>query len=81
MQWDFGKTEKAGEFQRTGSLDKPPLVLLHALQKLKTNYLRDGVDIKGFLSLMVRNMLRMGETYRYLGTDHDQLAIQGYLRP
>ena len=43
VQWDFGKVGKDGKFQRTGSLDKPPLVLLHALQELKTIDLTDGV--------------------------------------
>lgn len=31
VQWDFGKTEKDGKFRRTGSLDKPPPVLLPVL--------------------------------------------------
>lgn len=63
VQWDFGKTGKGGKFQPTGSLDKPPSVLLSALQELKTFNLTDGVNIKGPLSLMVRNKPRMGQTY------------------
>jgi hypothetical protein len=51
----MGKDRK---FQRTGSLDKPPLVLLHALQELRTFDLTDGVDVEGSLSLMVRNKPR-----------------------
>jgi nucleoside phosphorylase len=78
VQWDFGKTAKGGIFQRTGSLDKPPLVLLHALQALKTFDLTDGINIKRSLSLMVRNKPRMGETYRYQGADHDQLFKATY---
>jgi len=34
VQWDYGKTGKGGEFQRTGSLNKPPRVLLQALKAL-----------------------------------------------
>ena len=78
VQWDFGKTGKGGKFQRTGSLDKPPPVLLHALQELRTFDLTDGVDIVGSLSFMVRNKPRMGQTYRYQGEDHDQLFEATY---
>ncbi|CAI6334754.1 unnamed protein product [Periconia digitata] len=42
VQWDFGKTEKGGEFRRTGALNNPPAVLLTALTKLKTQH-----DIRG----------------------------------
>jgi nucleoside phosphorylase len=78
VQWDFGKMEKDGKFQRTGSLDKPPPVLLHALQKLRTFDITDGVNIEDSLSLMVRNKPRMGKTYRYQGADHDQLFEATY---
>jgi nucleoside phosphorylase len=78
VQWDFGKIGKGGKFQRTGSLDKPPAVLLHALQTLKTFDLTDGVDIGRSFSLMVRNKPRMGEFYRHQGTDHDQLFEATY---
>ena len=78
MQWDFGKTGKGGKFQRTGSLNKPPPLLLHALQELKTFDLTDGVDVEGSLSLMVRNKPRMGKTYCYQGADHDQLFEATY---
>ncbi|KAF4629930.1 hypothetical protein G7Y89_g8218 [Cudoniella acicularis] len=73
VQWDFGKKGKGGRFQRTGSLNKPPLVLLHALQALRTLDLNEGINIKGSLTLMVQNTPRMGDTYRYQGVDHDQL--------
>ena len=78
VQWDFGKTGEGGRFHRTGSLDKPPPVLLHALQELRTFDLTDGVDIEGSLSFMVQNKPRMGQTYRYQGADHDQLFEATY---
>jgi hypothetical protein len=70
--------EKDGKFQRTGSLDKPPPVLLHALQELKTFDITDGVNLEESLSLMVQNKPRMGQTYRYQGADHDQLFEATY---
>jgi nucleoside phosphorylase len=78
VQWDFGKIEKDGKFRRTGSLDKPPPVLLQALQKLKTYDITDGVDLEESLSLMIRNKPRMGRTYIYQGPDHDQLFEATY---
>jgi nucleoside phosphorylase len=78
VQWDFGKTGKGGKFQRTGSLDKPPLVLLHALQELRTFDFTDGINIEESLSFMVQNKPRMGRTYRYQGADHDQLFEATY---
>jgi nucleoside phosphorylase len=79
VQWDFGKTGQGGRFQRTGSLDKPPLVLLHALQELKTSECTDGgIDIQGCLSIMVQNKPRMDQTYRYQDADHDQLFEATY---
>lgn len=78
VQWDFGKTGKSGQFQRTGSLNKPPMVLLHALQALKRLDDTDRVDIEGSLTLMVRNKPQMGGTYQYQGSDHDQLFKASY---
>jgi hypothetical protein len=53
IQWDFGKMGNGGKFQRTGSLDKPPLLLLYALQELRTFNIINGVNLKESLSLMV----------------------------
>lgn len=78
VQWDFGKMGKDGKFQRTGSLDKPPLVLLHALQSLKEREITDGVSLEASISLMIRNKPRMGETYRYRGAENDQLFEAAY---
>jgi hypothetical protein len=52
--------EKDGKFQRTGSLDKPPPVLLYALQGLKTFDITDSVNLEESLSLMVYNKPRIG---------------------
>jgi hypothetical protein len=67
VQWDFGKIEMDGKFRRSGSLDKPPPVLLHALQELQTFDITDGVDLDEPLALMVRNKPRMAENYRHQG--------------
>ena len=78
VQWDFGKIGKDGKFQRTGSLDKPPPVLLHALQELRTFDITDGVNLDESLSLMIRNKPRMGEKYRHQGMENDVLFKADY---
>ena len=78
VQWDYGKTGKGGRFQRNGSQDRPPPVLLHALQELRTIDFMGGVDIKGSLSFMVQDKPQMGYIYRYQGADHDQLFKAAY---
>ena len=72
VQRDFGKTGKGGRFQQTCSLDKPPPVLLNALQELISFDLTDGVDIEESLPFTVWNKPRMGQTYRYQRADHGQ---------
>jgi nucleoside phosphorylase len=61
VQWDFVKMGRNGKFRRTGSLDKPPPVLLHALQELKIFDETDGVELGEPLALMIRNKPRMAQ--------------------
>jgi nucleoside phosphorylase len=72
VQWDFGKKEKGGEFKRTGSLDKPPITLLHALQRMKTRHITDGDKLSESLSIMLENKPRMKESFGYQGSEHDK---------
>ena len=46
VQWDVGKTESGGGFVRKRSLNKPPPVLRHALQTLKTHARMEGMDFR-----------------------------------
>src|SRR5271163_3805227 len=39
IQYDFGKTMQEGRFERTGSLNKPPDVLLNAVANLRARHL------------------------------------------
>ena len=49
VQWDFGKAEQGGKFQRTGSLSQPPDELLTTLQKLESKQAREGFKIPHYL--------------------------------
>lgn len=50
VQHDFGKAVAGGAFIRTGALNAPPTVLLHALAKLQANRLRHKSDLSPHLS-------------------------------
>ncbi|KAE8132449.1 violaceus kinesin [Aspergillus pseudotamarii] len=39
IQYDYGKTLRDGRFQHTGSLNKPPSVLLKAMSQLESDYM------------------------------------------
>ncbi|KIN07122.1 hypothetical protein OIDMADRAFT_71425, partial [Oidiodendron maius Zn] len=78
VQWDFGKRENDDKFRRTGSLDKPPPAMLHALQELKTYDITDGVDLQKMLSLLAQNKPRMAKMYRHQGMESDRLFKADY---
>lgn len=78
VQWDYGKTGEGALFKRTGSLEKPPAVLLHALQTLKKFNEKKDLDFTGALEFMSKNEPKMAKNYRYLGADNDQLFEASY---
>jgi nucleoside phosphorylase len=78
VQWDFGKTEKGGVFRRTGSLNKPPRVLLNAVQDIKTRHMTEGDKLAEHLSTMAMANPSMAETFGYQGAEHDQLYRPTY---
>ncbi|KAI2611823.1 nucleoside phosphorylase domain-containing protein [Hypoxylon sp. NC1633] len=49
VQWDFGRAENGGKFNRTGQLDKPPRALLTAVGKLETKHQMHGSKIQGYI--------------------------------
>jgi nucleoside phosphorylase len=48
VQYDFGKTTPSG-FERTGSLNTPPMILLQALTKLQANHHRSISSLTRYL--------------------------------
>ncbi|RYO80051.1 hypothetical protein DL764_009945 [Monosporascus ibericus] len=78
VQWDLGKMEKGGVFKRTGSLNKPPRVLLNALQDIKIQHMTEGDKLAEHLLTMATNRPRMAQTFGYQGAEHDQLFEATY---
>lgn len=79
VQWDYGKKVAGGLFQRTGSLERPPPVLLHALQALKVHEEGDGIDLTEALSFMIKKKPRMAVRYEHQGMENDKLYDAFYI--
>ncbi|KAL5330893.1 hypothetical protein ACEPPN_000418 [Leptodophora sp. 'Broadleaf-Isolate-01'] len=73
VQYDFGKTGAEGHFTRTGSLNAPPAILLAALSKLRSNYIRGRVKLSDHLSPLVRL-----PDFAYQGAEYDTLYNPTY---
>ncbi|OBT41536.1 hypothetical protein VE00_08658 [Pseudogymnoascus sp. WSF 3629] len=73
-------TEQGGDFHHSGTLDKPPIALLNALQSLKIHDINKGIPLEDALTAMATNNPRMVEEfgYGYQGADEDQLFQSGY---
>jgi nucleoside phosphorylase len=63
VQWDFGKKLEGGRFERTGSLDTPPRLLLTALSRLETDNEMYGSKIPRYLEELVQRHPRLKAKY------------------
>lgn len=55
VQYDFGKAEAGGKYRRTRHLDKPPPLLLHALNEVRSNHLLGTSTFKDHLATLEKN--------------------------
>jgi len=73
VQYDFGKTVGQGVFERTGSLNKPPRILLTAIAKLQANQMVETSRIPEYLADMITAYPRMRPGFTYRGQEQDRL--------
>jgi nucleoside phosphorylase len=78
VQFDRGKIHPNGQFERTGTLKKPPAVLMANVQRLEAQHRRTGNQISKYLSKMLERFPNMEEEYLYPGMEHDQLFEATY---
>ena len=74
----MGKKVKGGQFKLTGSLNKPPLVLLNAVAGLEAEHMVKGSKIPQFLSVMLVKYPKMQANFIYQGASNDQLYLANY---
>ncbi|KAL4761002.1 uncharacterized protein BDW70DRAFT_160156 [Aspergillus foveolatus] len=78
IQYDFGKTVQNGEFLRTGSLNRPPDLLLTAISRLKADHYRNRADLSRHLSDMFERYPHLSRDFSYPGAKHDILFESNY---
>ena len=78
VPYNFGKAVQDQEFERTGSLNSPPTVLLTALTKLSADHERKGNHIAESVRLIMTKNPRLRGKYQYPGVEHDRLYDSSY---
>ncbi|RYP70705.1 hypothetical protein DL771_005309 [Monosporascus sp. 5C6A] len=77
VQWDFGKAKEGG-FERTGSLNNPPNLLLTALTKLETKHELTGSKIPEYLMELKEKWPRLIPKYLKSDSLEDILCKPDY---
>ncbi|KAG5769306.1 hypothetical protein H9Q72_003400 [Fusarium xylarioides] len=81
VKYDFGKVKANGVWERTGSLDKPPAVLLKALANLQAEHEMRPSKIPQLIGAMLEanpGMKRPGSNFTYQGSENDRLFPSDY---
>jgi nucleoside phosphorylase len=73
VQYDSGKAVGQGVFERTGSLNKPPQILLTAIAKLQADQMMETSWIPKLLSKMTATYPIMSAEFTYRGQEQDRL--------
>ena len=73
VQYDFGKAVGQGVFERTGTLNKPPQILLTAIARLQADQMMKISRIPEFLSEMIATYPGMRADFTYRGQEQDRL--------
>lgn len=79
VQYCRGKVHPNTVFERTGSLNRPPPILLSALQVLQKNHLLGRSKIESLLKDMRNKYPTLRELLKYQGTQYDRLFESAYL--
>jgi nucleoside phosphorylase len=78
IQYDFGKTVQEGRFAGTGSLNRPPNVVLNAVTSLQAKHMMEDSELSKHLSEIVSNYPKLRTTATYQGIEHDVLFEAEY---
>jgi hypothetical protein len=78
LQYDFRKTIKDGKFNQTGSLNKPPAILMTGVSKLRALHLRKGSAIRKHIDSMLESNPAMRQAFGYRNPEDDRLFQAEY---
>jgi len=73
FQYDFGKTIQDQEFQTTGFLNQPPIVLRTAMNGLKTQYESNGHQLEEAVNSILEKKARLRKKYKRPDSSADRL--------
>ncbi|KAF7551340.1 hypothetical protein G7Z17_g5100 [Cylindrodendrum hubeiense] len=73
VQWDLGKANQGGNFERTGSLNYPPASLRTALTNLETKHDLEGTKIPEYLDELKQKWPKLAAKYTRSETLMDPL--------
>jgi len=78
VQYDFGKTLAGGRFERGGSLNKPPGVLLNAVSSLQAKHMINEPDFPKYLSQAISKNPKLRNKFEYQDFENDILFEAEY---
>lgn len=79
VQYDLGKRTIGGQFQRTGSLRKPPAMLLAAVQQLEAKHRMEESEVPVHIEKMLEKYPKMKRGgYTFPGAEEDTLYDPTY---
>ncbi|KAI3579684.1 nucleoside phosphorylase domain-containing protein [Fusarium oxysporum f. sp. albedinis] len=81
FQYDFGKTIQDQSFHATGFLNKPPPVLLAAVNGLRAHYRTDGHRFEEAITNVLKRKPRLRQEYKRPDPNSDKLYQSGFLHP
>jgi nucleoside phosphorylase len=81
VQYDVGKTVQNGRFVRTGSLNRPPDVLLNAVSSLQARHLYEESRIPRILAETLTRFPLRQQAHTYPGSSFDRLFQWTYNHP
>ena len=78
IQYDFGKTVQQGHFEQTGSLNRPPDMLLNAISSLQARHKMEEAEYSRYLFEMQSKYPKLQKSSKYPGVQQDQLFEPDY---
>jgi nucleoside phosphorylase len=78
IQYDSGRTVREGRFQRDGTLNRPPDVLLSAVSRLQTTDKMEGHKLSEHIKCMLEKYPRLIDEYSRPRTEEDSLFNADY---
>ncbi|KAJ5495358.1 hypothetical protein N7539_000474 [Penicillium diatomitis] len=81
IQYDYGKTVAGGRFELTGTLNKPPSVLLTAVARLQAEHKLEPSRMPQILSDAIAKYPATKKDLTYCGQESDRLFASNYDHP